>query len=83
MMDDNDDKTAEREAESFAREKNFDNAMNEDGDVPYGNRSTGDDEDDGPTSSVENIIPMEKLKNGWFALSTFVTVSSINKRIRS
>ena len=35
-----------------------------------------DDESEGPTSSVGNIIPMDKLKNGWFALSSFVTVSS-------
>ena len=33
------------------------------------------DDVDGPTSSVGNIIPLNKLKNGWFALSTFVTVS--------
>lgn len=36
------------------------------------------DETDGPTSSVGNIIPMDKLKNGWFALSTFMTVSTAN-----
>ena len=33
------------------------------------------DENEGPTSSVENIIPLNKLKNGWFALSAFVAVS--------
>ena len=36
------------------------------------------DENEGPTSSVENIIPLNKLKNGWFALSAFVAVSGDN-----
>ena len=85
MMDDSathsDDKAAERDANDFAREKDLNNAMNEDGgDVLYGNRSTGDDEDDGPTSSVDNIIPMDKIKNGWFALSNYMTVSRANER---
>ena len=39
------------------------------------------DETDGPTSSVGNIIPLDKLKNGWFALSTFMTVSIANSLI--
>lgn len=34
------------------------------------------DEFEGPTSSVENIIPLNKLRNGWLALSAFVAVSS-------
>jgi hypothetical protein len=46
-------------------------------DVGEGQALGGEDSDetDGPTSSVGNIIPMDKLKNGWFALSTFMTVS--------
>ena len=35
-----------------------------------------DDDIDGPTSSVNNIIPMDKLKNGWFVLSSYMQVSS-------
>eukprot|EP00596_Hydrurales_sp_CCMP1899_P007364 CAMPEP_0119042938 /NCGR_PEP_ID=MMETSP1177-20130426/16288_1 /TAXON_ID=2985 /ORGANISM="Ochromonas sp, Strain CCMP1899" /LENGTH=186 /DNA_ID=CAMNT_0007010061 /DNA_START=40 /DNA_END=600 /DNA_ORIENTATION=+ len=31
------------------------------------------DDAEGPTSSVGNIIPLKKLKNGWFALSTYMS----------
>ena len=34
-----------------------------------------DDDIDGPTSSVNNIIPMDKLKNGWNVLSSYMQVS--------
>jgi hypothetical protein len=52
-------------------------------DVVEGQALGGEDSDeiDGPTSSVGNIIPMDKLKNGWFALSTFMTVSIANDLI--
>ncbi len=29
-------------------------------------------DDEGPDSSIENVIPLEKLKRGWFAVSGFV-----------
>lgn len=49
-------------------------------DIGEGQALGGEDSDEteGPTSSVGNIIPMDKLKNGWFALSTFMTVSIAN-----
>lgn len=31
---------------------------------------------DGPTSSAENIIPLEKLKNGWFAMSGYMMATA-------
>lgn len=37
-----------------------------------------DIEDEGPKSSAENIIPLDKLKNGWLAVSGFV-MSTANK----
>ena len=37
-----------------------------------------DIDDEGPKSSAENIIPLEKLKNGWLAVSGFV-ISTANK----
>lgn len=44
-------------------------------DCPEDVRSVeGDDE--GPTSSIENIIPLANLKNGWFAMSAFVAKSA-------
>jgi hypothetical protein len=36
------------------------------------------DDEDGPKSSAENIIPMEKLMNGWLAVSGFM-ISAANK----
>ena len=74
-----DDKVTERNAEDSAGGRSPKNTANEGGgDVLNGDNNTGDDEGDGPTSSIGNIIPISKLKNGWFALSTYVTVSGIN-----
>lgn len=37
-----------------------------------------DIDDEGPKSSAENIIPLDKLKNGWLAVSGFM-MSTANK----
>jgi hypothetical protein len=36
-------------------------------------KSEGESEEEGPTSSVENIIPIDKLKKGWFAVSGLIS----------
>ena len=68
------------------RDSDFLSATSESTDVNQPNDSTTDndkdvlggdtdDDIDGPTSSVNNIIPMDKLKNGWFVLSSYMQVS--------
>lgn len=36
------------------------------------NGTTSDNNEDKEQNPIENIIPMEKLKNGWFAISGFI-----------
>mmetsp|Transcript_19381 Transcript_19381/g.21009 ORF Transcript_19381/g.21009 Transcript_19381/m.21009 type:complete len:204 (+) Transcript_19381:67-678(+) len=36
-----------------------------------------EDSEEGPTSSIENIIPLEKLKRGWFAVSGIISDAAI------
>lgn len=36
-----------------------------------------EESDEGPTSSIENIIPLEKLKKGWFAMSGILSDAAI------
>ena len=59
-------------AESAVVDLEKDSAAESDKDVLGGDF---DDDIDGPTSSVNNIIPMDKLKNGWFVLSSYMQVS--------
>jgi hypothetical protein len=42
---------------------------NEEGLTGGSMKSEGESEEEGPTSSIENIIPIDKLKKGWFAVS--------------
>lgn len=45
---------------------------------PLNDSDINDEEDeDGPQSSVENILPLKNLRNGWFSLSSYMTVSNI------
>lgn len=43
-----------------------------DGDMPSSVSDQPNQEDEGPDSSIENVIPLQKLKRGWFAVSGFV-----------
>lgn len=38
------------------------------------------EEDNGPVSSIENIIPVEKLRKGWLAISDFLTETAAEAR---
>lgn len=67
---------ADTEVERIVNESVEKTTVNENGEPV--NSDDDADENEGPTSSVGNIIPMDKLKNGWFALSSFVTVGSFS-----
>ena len=42
-----------------------------------------DIEDEGPKSSAENIIPIDKIRNGWLAVSGFVISSANNVKVKA
>jgi hypothetical protein len=54
------------------------NRTNENPENPENESENQDDvEENGPTSSVGNIIPLKKLQNGWAVMSSFMSVSRL------
>jgi len=65
-----------REASNNEPSMSDSNLLNEEISGKESTPRSEDDDEDLPKSSAENIIPLQKLKNGWFAVSEFVSATA-------